>query len=192
MDPFEDQIIYNSEINLDDNPQKEPRKTENSYSKKKSENTFVKIIAEKNNIKKVKKTKIKTTLKKINNKKIGKKRIIPRKKSLILSDKILRKKNFFKKKLYRRINKKTQVRKKIKLKEDAGYNILNNGSTIPSLNNNIDNDIRQNEPTVNFNNTIANIIIDGYEEDNYFYENIIDVNTNQIDFYEIKKDYYLG
>ena len=72
MDPFEDQIIYNSEINLDDNPQKEPRKTENSYSKKKSENTFVKIIAEKNNIKKVKKTKIKTTLKKINNNLIGK------------------------------------------------------------------------------------------------------------------------
>ena len=182
MDPFEDQIIYNSEINLDDNPQKEPRKTENSYSKKKSENTFVKIIAEKNNIKKVKKTKIKTTLKKINN----------RKKSLIISDKILRKKNYFKKKFYRRINKKTQVRKKIKLKEDAGYNILNNGSTIPSLNNHIDNDIRQNEPTVNFNNTIANIIVDGYEEDNYFYENIIDVNSNQTDFYEIKKDYYLG
>ena len=192
MDPFEDQIIYNSEINLDDNPQKEPRKTENSYSKKKSENTFVKIIAEKNNIKKVKKAKIKKTLKKINNKKIGKKRIIPRKKSLIISDKILRKKNYFKKKFYLRINKKAQTRKKIKLKEDAGYNILNNGSTIPSLNNHIDNDIRQNEPTVNFNNSIANIIVDGYEEDNYFYENIIDVNTNQTDFYELKKDYYLG
>ena len=192
MDPFEDQIIYNSEINLYDNPQKEPRKTENSYSKKKSENTFVKIIAEKNNIKKEKKTKIKKTLKKINNKKIGKKRIIPRKKILILSDKILIKKNYFKKKFYRYIDKKAQARKKIKLKEDAGYNILNNGSTIPSLNNHIDNDIRQNEPTVNFNNTIANIIVDGYEEDNYFYENIIDVNSNQTDFYEIKKDYYLG
>ena len=58
----------------------------------------------------------KKTLKKINNKKIGKKRIIPRKKSLIISDKILRKKNYLKKKLYRRINKKAQAHKKIKLK----------------------------------------------------------------------------